>query len=70
MAYSGCLDGLGDDREVVQAFFDEQPNDTVRVEEEVASTGVLVPDDGVEGLQLRCLREGEDGGRHRRGRGL
>lgn len=64
-AYSGCFDGLGNDREVVEAFFDEKADDAVRVEEEVTAAGVFVADDGVQSLELGCLWQGEDGGRQR-----
>ena len=55
---------------MVEALLDEEPDDAVGVEEEVAAAGVLVPYDGVQGLQLRRLGQREDGGRERRGRGL
>jgi len=45
---------------MVQAFFDEQADDAVAVEEKVAAGGVLVADDGVEGLELGRLGEGVD----------
>lgn len=64
-AYSGCLDRLGDNGKVIEALFDEQTDDAVGVEEEVASASVFVPDDGVQGLQLRGMREREDRGRER-----
>ena len=56
-AYSGCLDRLGDDGEVIEALLDEQADDAVRVEEKVASAGVLVAYDREQGLQLCSLRE-------------
>ena len=54
-AYCRSLNGLGEDGEVIQALFDEEPDDAVRVEEEVASARVLVADDGVERLKLCCV---------------
>ena len=48
---------------MVQTLFDEQTDDAVRVEEKVSAGGILVADDGVEGFELGCLWEGEDGGR-------
>ena len=62
-AYCGGLHRLGDDGEVVEALLDEETDDAVGVEEEVASASVLVADDGEESLELRGLREREDGGR-------
>ena len=50
--YCRSLNGLGKDGEVIQALFDEEPDDAVRVEEEVASARVLVADDSVEGFEL------------------
>lgn len=60
-AYCGCLDDLRDDGEMVEALLDEEADDAIGVEEEVASAGVLVADDGEEGLELRGLWEREDG---------
>ena len=63
--YCRSLNGLGEDGEVIQALFDEEPDDAVRVEEEVASASVLVANDSEQGLELRGLREREDGRRER-----
>ena len=68
--HSGCFDGLGADGKMVEALLDEATNDAVRIEEEVAPTGVLVSDDGVQCLELGGLWEGEDGRRQRCGRRL
>ena len=50
-----CFDRLWDHRKVVEAFLNQEANDAVRVEQKVTTAGVLVPDDRVQGLQLRCL---------------
>ncbi len=47
---------------MVQPLLHQQPDDAIRVKQEVASGRVLVPDDRVERLELRGLRQGE----HRR----
>lgn len=39
----------------VRTFFDQDTNDTVRVEDEVGALGVLVADDGGAGLELLGL---------------
>ena len=65
-----CFDRLWDHRQVVQALLDQEPNNPVRVEQEVPPAGVLVSDDGVEGLELGGLREREDVWRKRGGRAL
>ena len=52
---------------MVQALLDQQPNDPIRVEQKVTPARVLVPDDRVQGLQLRCLSQREDTRRERRG---
>ncbi len=48
---------------MVEALLDEQADDAVGVEEEVAAGGALVADDGVEGLELGGVGEGGDRGR-------
>lgn len=48
-------------RKVVQTLLDQQPYDPIAVEQEVASRGVLVPDDGEECLELGGRFEREDG---------
>ena len=55
---------------MVEALFDEETDDAIGVEEEVAPAGLLVADDGVERLELGGLGEGEDRGREGGGRGL
>lgn len=46
--------------EMVESFFDEEPDDSVAVEDEVSALGVLVADHGEEGYQLGGLREDVD----------
>ena len=53
--HRGCLDRFGNNREMVQALLDQEADDAIGVEEKVAPTGVLIPDDGVQGLELRGL---------------
>lgn len=55
MAYRGCLDRFWDDGQVVESFFHEQPDDSVRIEEEVAARSSFVPDDRVQRLELSCM---------------
>ena len=58
MADGGC-DGLLDDGEVVEAFFDEEPDDAVGVEDKVCAGGALVADHTFEGekaLRLAGVR--------------
>lgn len=55
-----CLNRLRDYGEVIQTLFDEKPYNPVRIEQEVAPGSVLVPDDGVEGFELSCLRQRKD----------
>lgn len=38
---------------MIQAFFDEQTDDAVRVKDKVSTRRVLVPDNSVQRLQLR-----------------
>ena len=52
---------------MVEALLDKEPDDAVRVEEEVAAARLLVADDGVEGLELGRLREAVHRGRERFG---
>lgn len=52
---------------MVQPLFDQQPDNPIRVEEEIAPAGILVPDDRVQRFELRCLRECKDAGRDRGG---
>lgn len=40
---------------MVETFFDEETDDAVGVEEEIAPGSILVPDDGIESLELCCL---------------
>lgn len=63
VAHRRRLDGLRDNGEVVEALLDEEADDPVAVEEEIAPGCVLVPDDGEESLELWRGLEGEDGGR-------
>jgi len=51
------LHGLGDYGEMVETLFDEETDDAVGVEDEVAAVGVFVADHGEEGDKLRGLRE-------------
>ena len=37
-------DSVGDDREMIEPFFDQQTYDAIGVEDEVCSVGVLVAD--------------------------
>ena len=62
-AYSGRFDNPRHNRQVVQALFDEQTDDAVGIEDEIAPGGVLVPDDGVQRLELRSPTEREYGWR-------
>ena len=62
VAHGGCLDGPRYDRQMIQPLLYQQPDDAIRVEQEVTPQRVLVPDDRVERLELRGLRQGE----HRR----
>lgn len=73
--YRRRLNRLGKDRQVVQAFLDKEADNAVRVEQEVAATGVLIPDYSIQCLQLRRLRQREHAwrqlcGRALRGRGV
>lgn len=58
---------------MVETLLDEESDDSIGVEEEIAATGLLVADDGVKRLELGSLREGEyrrgEGGGRRLGRG-
>ena len=47
---SGSFYGLWNDREMVETFFDEETNDAVGVEEEVAPGSIFVSDDSIESL--------------------
>ena len=51
----GCLDGAGDCREVVQAFLNQEPNDAIRIEDEVGTSRVLVANDAVDALVVFSL---------------
>ena len=44
-------------REMVQPLFDEKPDDSVGVEQEITPARLLVPDDCVQRFQLRRLRQ-------------
>lgn len=55
LTYRRSLDYLLYDRKVVQPLLNEQPNDTIRVEEEISPTGLFVSDDRVKRLQLGRL---------------
>jgi hypothetical protein len=48
LAGHGGGDGGGDDGEVVQAFFDEEADDAVGVEDEVSAVGAFVTDHAIE----------------------
>jgi hypothetical protein len=52
--------GVGDNWEVVEAFFNQEANNAVRVEDEIGPLGVLVPDHGQKGDQLWRLGEDMD----------
>lgn len=56
--YRRGLDRFRHYREVIQSFFDKQSDDSVRVEQKVASGSILVADDGVERLQLCRVTQG------------
>lgn len=61
MTADGGGDFLLDDRQVVQAFFDEQTNDTIRVEDKVGAVGAVVADHtarGVGGSDSDCFHQG------------
>ena len=61
--YCRRLYGFRYDWEMIETFLDKKTDDSIRVEEEVASARVLVADDSEQGLELRGLREREDGRR-------
>lgn len=48
---------MRDDRKVVEALFDQEPNDTVGIENEVRPGGVFVADHGEQRNKLRRLWE-------------
>lgn len=48
---------------MIEPLFDKEPDDSVRVEEEVAAAGLLIADDGIESLELGRLWEGVHRGR-------
>ena len=58
-----CDNRLGDYGEMIEPLFDKEPDDSVRVEEEVAAAGLLIADDGIESLELGRLWEGVHRGR-------
>lgn len=45
-------------QKLVRTFFDEQADDPVRIEDEVAASGLLVADRGEQAGELACPREG------------
>lgn len=47
-------------RQLVQSFFNQESDDSVRVENKIASFGRLVSDDGVQANELVCLRQQDD----------
>jgi hypothetical protein len=59
-AHRWRLNRLLHHRQVIQSLFNQQPNDTVGIEQEISSRGLLVPDYRVQRLQLRRLWESED----------
>jgi hypothetical protein len=58
-AYSGRFDNPGHNGQMVQALFDEQTNDPVRIEDKISPGRIFVPDDGVQRLQLRSSTKRE-----------
>lgn len=48
---------------MVQALFDEQTNDAVRIEDEIPARRVLIPNNRVQRLQLRSSTERKHGRR-------
>lgn len=48
--YGGSFYSLWNNREVIETLFDEEADDTVGIEEEVAPRCVFISDDGVESL--------------------
>lgn len=58
---SGSFYCLGDNREVVETFLDEESNYTIGIEEEVAPTRCPVPDYRVKGFELSRLGKCEHG---------
>ena len=63
-AYGRCFDNFGHNRQLIQALFDEQTNDAVRIEDEISPRRVLVPNNRVERLQLRGSTERKHGRRN------
>lgn len=58
-AYSGRFDNPGHNGQMVQALFDEQTNDPVRVKDKISPRRIFVPDDSVQRLQLRSSTKRE-----------
>lgn len=50
MAADGSSDLLLNDWQVVQAFLDEQTDDTIRVEDEIGTVGAVVTDHTAQGV--------------------
>lgn len=57
--YCRRLYGFRYDWEMIEAFLDKKTDDSIRVEEEVASTCVFVTNYSVQSLELRCMRKRE-----------
>ena len=57
--YCRRLYGFRYDWEMIETFLDKKTDDSIRVEEEVASTCVFVTNYSVQSLELRCMRKRE-----------
>jgi hypothetical protein len=58
-SYSGCLNCLCHDWQMIQSLLNQQSDNPIRIKQKVSSRGLLVPNDGIQGFQLSCLGKRE-----------
>lgn len=47
---------------MIQPLLNQQPDNPIRIKQEIPAFGFFIADDGVQCFELRRLGEGEDGG--------